>query len=281
LFYFLEKQIVSVRQPDVLAEKMDADDIERKLNDAKRTAILDLSNEKLENNDLPEKAYKLKLKTLNLYRTQIKKVPEKVFEKFSSLSELNLYRNRITTPSSSIAKLSHLKNLNIGSNRISDLPNELYQLEQLEELDVSNNTLEALGPGIENLKRLRDLKLYRNKLTKLPTEIGTLRDLKKLDLNHNLLVSLPTSMGELSNLLVLELNDNPLVLLLYKSSSEEEFTFSNIFATRAKKKPTHEIQLQMGLVCREHERELRVFSRFLQKQNTVLSQHLEILSLLY
>lgn len=93
----------------------------QKIKQAESTRKLDLSNCRL-SDDLPQEVFQLKgLRSLNLYRNQLKQLPEQIRE-LDSLNELNLYRNLLSTLPVGIAALKQLTVLNLGSNRLSDLP---------------------------------------------------------------------------------------------------------------------------------------------------------------
>eukprot|EP01114_Cavostelium_apophysatum_P015706 TRINITY_DN433_c0_g1_i2.p1 TRINITY_DN433_c0_g1~~TRINITY_DN433_c0_g1_i2.p1 ORF type:complete len:905 (+),score=297.74 TRINITY_DN433_c0_g1_i2:215-2929(+) len=185
-------------------------EVTAKIKRAETSRKLDLSNSKLFE-ELPAGLFKLKnLKSLNLYRNQLKQLPDALFTELEALNELTLYRNLLSSIPPGIALMKNLTLLNLGSNRLTEVPNELFELRGLEELDLSNNSLSMIPPSIGNLVQLRDLKLFRNKLTVLPPEIGNLRNLKKLDMNHNTLTVLPSAMGRLTSLIMLDVTDNPL-----------------------------------------------------------------------
>lgn len=87
---------------------------------------------------IPQELFKLKnLRSLNLYRNQLKVLPEALWE-LSSLTDINLYRNRcrlassmlsqadssrrLTTLPPGISTLKFLRVVNLGSNGMTDVP---------------------------------------------------------------------------------------------------------------------------------------------------------------
>ena len=102
---------------------MSSSDVQQKIKQAETTRKLDLSNSRI-NEELPPEIFKLvSLRTLNLYRNQLKSLPEQLWN-LVNLTELNLYRNRIssTTFPAGISSLKFLKVLNLGSNNFDDVP---------------------------------------------------------------------------------------------------------------------------------------------------------------
>jgi Leucine-rich repeat (LRR) protein len=187
-------------QATMLSPEPDENDsINRRIAEATKTKVLDLSGLRLTYN-VPPEIFTLKyLRAVNLYKNLLETLPDEI-TRFQALEEVNLYRNRLTTVPRNLASLSGLKILNIGSNQIKFLAPQLFELKNLEELDVSNNQLRTLPPAIAKLTNLRDLKLFRNKLKSLPGEIGDLNQLRKLDLSFNQIVNLPSKFGNLTGL---------------------------------------------------------------------------------
>lgn len=96
-------------------------DIESKLKEARISRKLDLGASRL-SEELPEKLFGLEsLKTLSLYRNQLKSVPKNLWT-LQNITELNLYRNRLETLPNGISQLKSLQILNLGSNRFIQIP---------------------------------------------------------------------------------------------------------------------------------------------------------------
>ncbi|BBM85182.1 leucine-rich repeat domain-containing protein [Candidatus Uabimicrobium amorphum] len=103
-------------------------------------------------------------------------IPEEIFD-FSTLKELNLSRNQLSSVSPKIQKLNNLRSLSLRSNKLKKLPVEIGKLTKLEELDLYNNQIGSLPSAIANLKQLRLLRLpsYR---TSIPFEMQQLENLE-------------------------------------------------------------------------------------------------------
>ncbi len=190
------------------------EDVTARVSRAARTGQLDLSNCHLHR--LPSELsalaqHRTPLRSVNLYRNQLDKVPAYLCE-LSSLTELTLSRNKLTAVSAQLAQLQQLKVLRVGSNQLFETHAALFTLTQLVELDLSNNHLTHLPPDIAKLVHLRELKLGHNHLKHVPVTIDHLTALRRLELQHNDIEKLPPSLARLTDLLVLQLDYNPLLV---------------------------------------------------------------------
>lgn len=101
---------------------------------------------------------------------------------------------------SEISELTSLIELNLPNNNISSLPHSLYQLKSLNNLNLSNNPLSSLSPQIGNLQHLQSLDLSKTNISELPNEICYLNQLELLALEDTPLKTLPQCLGELPHL---------------------------------------------------------------------------------
>ncbi len=131
----------------------------------------------------------------------------------SSLQDLNLGNNQLTSLPPEIGDLSSLQIFNFNNNQLTSLPPEIGDLSSLQDIYLNNNQLTSLPPEIGDLSNLRDLELYRNQLTSLPPEIIMLSSLQNFNLTNNQLTSLPSEIGNLSSLEGLYLGGNQLTSL--------------------------------------------------------------------
>ena len=109
-----------------------------------------------------------------------------------------------------IGRLTSLRELWLNSNQLTSLPVEIGQLTSLERLYLKCNELTSLPAEIGQLTSLEVLYLKCNELTSLPAEIGQLTSLEVLNLEGNELTSLPAEIGQLTSLLQLDLRGNQL-----------------------------------------------------------------------
>ena len=103
---------------------------------------------------------------------------------------------------------SSLTELDLGDNAISSLPAEVGALTGLTYLDLADNAISSLPAEVGALAGLTYLDIADNALTSVPAEVGPLTGLTYLDLSRNDLTGLP---AELRNVLLLAscfLNDN-------------------------------------------------------------------------
>lgn len=172
--------------------------------------ILDASNRNIVNLTGIDKL--TSLTNLDLHNNRITSLPDSIGS-LSGLTELHLYSNQLTSLPDSIGNLTSLIGLYLFNNQITSLPNTIGNLSSLTNLNLYNNKLTNLPDSIGNLSSLTGLYVYNNKLTSLPNSIGNLSNLTDLYLPSNQLTSLPNSIGNLSKLVVLNLNNNQLTSL--------------------------------------------------------------------
>ncbi|NOT74458.1 MAG: hypothetical protein HOP08_05975 [Cyclobacteriaceae bacterium] len=131
----------------------------------------------------------------------------------SSLQDLNLQKNKITSVSAGISKFPNLKKLGLNYNKITEMHPAVGELTRLESIGLYQNQLDHIPTGIFKLKNLQIIDLYYNSLTKIDSQISKLSSLKVLYLSNNQLTELPESIGKLSNLKELYAHDNKLASL--------------------------------------------------------------------
>ncbi|XP_059831289.1 leucine-rich repeat and calponin homology domain-containing protein 4 isoform X2 [Hypanus sabinus] len=205
--------------------------LEKALDEAAGTGILNLSNRKLR--EFPRAASNYDLSDViqaDLSKNRLSEVPDEVCL-YVSLELLNLYHNCVRTIPSSITNLQSLTYLNVSrcqlcalpaylcclplkvliasNNKLSSLPTDIGCFRQLRELDVSCNEIQRLPPEIGNLESLRDLNVRRNQLDRLPEEIAEL-PLVRLDFSCNKVTHIPVCYRHLRHLQTILLDNNPL-----------------------------------------------------------------------
>ena len=173
-------------------------------------SILDLRFHDLQS--LPHISNPSSLIELSLLNNQLTTLPDPIGD-LSNLASLSLSGNQITTLPTRIGNLINLQWLYVGSNRLSTVPSSLGQLSKLKSLSLRDNYLTTIPDSIGNLTNLTWLHLDRNQLSTLPASISKLLNLTELNLSHNQLIDLPIDIGNLTNLVKLNLNNNQLTTL--------------------------------------------------------------------
>ena len=103
----------------------------------------------------------------------------------TTLKELYLFDNQLTSLPESIGNMTNLKELYLSVNQLTTLPESIVRLTNLEELSLSSNQLTTLPDSIGRLTNLENLYLRDNQLTSLPESIGRLTNLENLSLERN------------------------------------------------------------------------------------------------
>ncbi|KAI6175951.1 Leucine Rich repeat-containing domain protein [Aphelenchoides bicaudatus] len=147
---------------------------------------------------------------LDLNSSEILVIPPAIKD-LTQLTELFLYKNKLTTLPVEIGSLVNLRILGLSENNLSSLPDTLVNLKKLETLDLRHNKLsERIPDAIYHTESLEKVWLRYNKLTVISPEIGRLKALKMLDLRDNKILELPTELGQLASLSILLISGNHL-----------------------------------------------------------------------
>lgn len=144
----------------------------------------------------------LKLRDIYLSCNCLTNIPSS-FGKLSSLKNLILNQNKLTTIDSSIFEtLGQLISLNLSYNDLEDIPNTLFNLTSLGRLDFSGNLIKKFPEtlNLSNLKNLWILDLADNAFEEFPTQILTISSLTSLNIFSNNIKSIPSNIIELQRL---------------------------------------------------------------------------------
>jgi len=126
----------------------------------------------------------------------------------TALTELKLFKNKISDVPIKMARLTNLTRLVLSANSITIIPNILQHLTGIRRLYIDDNHLTELSATCFMLTQLSELRVAGNNLPKIPNDIGTLQDLLLLDLSRNELSTLPHSVALLTKLTKLRLVHN-------------------------------------------------------------------------
>ena len=176
--------------------------------EAERPEVVDLSSMSLRTL-APEVGKLTSLRELRLDGNQLTSLPSAVGE-LRNLEVLNLAHNSLRTIPAVIASLTKLQTLNLSGNPLTEIPAWLTELSHLQGLDLSQCRCSELPAELGQLRALKLLNVGHNRLAVLPPEIGELTNLRSLDLEGNQLATLPPELGRLPTNLGLRLQGNPL-----------------------------------------------------------------------
>lgn len=157
----------------------------------------------------PEIVSLKRLKSLSIYRTDVRELPESL-DRLAELESLTLIKNpALGALPRSFEKLRSLQNLSVWQSSISELPPNFGQLVSLKHLKLDKCPVYALPESFGQLGSLETFEFdaYRESLSELPESFGQLTKLKKLSLKgHAKLTALPESFANLSSLETLHMN---------------------------------------------------------------------------
>ncbi|KJH50739.1 leucine Rich repeat-containing domain protein [Dictyocaulus viviparus] len=172
---------------------------------------------------------------LDLSGNRISSLRSGVFDISPGLRELSLNDNDIATiEDGTFSKLTSLKKLMLNGNQISTITKNMFSgLDSLEVLSLQNNQITRIDwSAFANLKQLRTLDLGTNHITNV--ELRGLENLQKLFLNNNSLDSLNNvNLRDLPSLILLSLDRNSISEIadgelsgLARSTRLESFTIA-------------------------------------------------------
>ncbi|KAK7071976.1 Leucine-rich repeats and immunoglobulin-like domain protein, partial [Halocaridina rubra] len=158
----------------------------------------------------------------NLSRNKIKRLDSRSFKSLSSLVELKLSRNLLTSSTFNrsapvFSNLTNLMSLDLNGNRIHSLPGLMFEhLKRLRELKLRRNQITTFSDGaFYGLEAMEKLLLDHNNITTVQKGwLFGLRSLKLLSVSHNQIDSIRPGAWEPTELLdTIDLGHNRLVSL--------------------------------------------------------------------
>ncbi|XP_051903410.1 leucine-rich repeat and calponin homology domain-containing protein 2 isoform X3 [Hippocampus zosterae] len=254
-----QQQYHQQQQQQQQQQHLTARSLERALEDAVCSGILNLSGRKLR--EYPGVSYDLTdttqadlsknrlsevpsevclfapLESLNLYHNCIKCIPEAIIN-LQILTYLDISRNLISVLPKHLFNLP-LKVLLVGNNKLVSIPEEIGKAKELMELDVSCNEIQALPAQVGRLHALRELNIRKNCLQILPEELSDL-PLIRLDFSCNKITEIPATYRKLRQLQHIILDNNPMQsppAQICLKGKVHIFKYLNIQACRSDKKP--------------------------------------------
>lgn len=143
----------------------------------------------------------------NLSGRKLREFPKQLYNLSSTLRNLDLSDNQITTIPANIKDFKCLKSITINNNTLTSLPDEIGCLIKLETISFVGNNLQHLPSTISQLVNLKYVHLACNQITEFPISLCVLRHVDLVDLSNNLIEKIPAGIGEL-RAIELNLNQN-------------------------------------------------------------------------
>ncbi|XP_032221201.2 leucine-rich repeat-containing protein 40 isoform X1 [Nematostella vectensis] len=157
-----------------------------------------------------EAAVTSEVKTVDFSKNMLTDLPERITALSSSVSDLNLGFNKITSLPSGICSFTQLEFLDLRNNQLSSLPDGFASLRSLREIIISYNRFSCLPPVLYSMISLRTLLACDNQIAVIDVD-GLLRMsvLETLDLQNNNISQVPPELGNVRGLKALQLGGNP------------------------------------------------------------------------
>ncbi|XP_062850475.1 PH domain leucine-rich repeat-containing protein phosphatase 1 [Trichomycterus rosablanca] len=154
-----------------------------------------------------------RLKSLNLSNNQLGTFPL-ALSSISTLTELNLSCNCLSTLHPSVGNMHNLQTLLLDGNMLSSLPAELGSLQRLCYLGLTFNEFSSIPPVLERLTAVERLCMAGNRVERLTLQTFRLLPVKYIDLRLNRISSVvPDEPDFLRHVTQLDVRDNQLIEL--------------------------------------------------------------------
>ncbi|XP_037530631.1 leucine-rich repeat-containing protein 40 [Nematolebias whitei] len=147
--------------------------------------------------------------TVNFSRNALNSTPSRLLELHSSVSDLNLGFNKLTS-CSDLCKLLQLTHIDLRNNQLSDLPPEIKNLTKLRSVILNYNRFKSFPQVLYEVLSLETVLLGNNQVCGVdPGRLIKLVHLTTLDLSNNDLLNIPPELGLCTSLRCLSLEGNP------------------------------------------------------------------------
>lgn len=194
---------------------------------AKKTGVLKISQQRL--NEFPPQLREFPnvLRTLDLSENRFSTLPDTIGQ-FTLVKHLNVSGNRLTELSSKLGQLVKLETINANNNLLIQLPVTLSNLINLKQIHLSNNQLKTFPIQFCGLKHLDILDLSRNKITEIPSDVQNLQ-VTELNVNQNQISIIAEELADCPKLKILRIEENCLQITAIHSRIMKESKISNMY----------------------------------------------------
>ncbi|KAK7889146.1 hypothetical protein WMY93_024706 [Mugilogobius chulae] len=173
---------------------------------------LDYSNKQAESvpDELFDAAAGHSITSVNFSKNQLSSAPSRLLDLSSSLCDVDLGFNKLTSCGPEICALLKLQHLDLRNNLLCELPSELQSLTKLRSIILNYNRFKSFPSVLYEIQTLETVLLGNNQVNSVdPSRLQGLVRLSTLDLSNNDLLQVPPELGLCSTLRCLSLEGNP------------------------------------------------------------------------
>ncbi|KAF7651101.1 hypothetical protein LDENG_00116080 [Lucifuga dentata] len=183
-----------------------------KRHNMKSLKLLDYSDKQVD--EIPDELFDAAaaegVTTVNFCKNKLACIPPRLVDLQSSVSDVNLGFNRLTSCSPDICKLLQLTHIDLRNNQLSDLPSQMENLTKLRCIILNYNRFKSFPDILYQIISLETVLLGNNQVGMVdPGRLIGLVHLSTLDLSNNDLLNIPPELGLCTMLRCLNLEGNP------------------------------------------------------------------------
>uniref|UniRef100_A0A0K8TLW7 Putative leucine-rich repeat lrr protein n=1 Tax=Tabanus bromius TaxID=304241 RepID=A0A0K8TLW7_TABBR len=200
--------------------------VKQHFENAKKTGVLKISLQRLQDFPPQLRTFPNVLKTLDISGNRFTEIPKDI-AKFTLIKHLNVSENRLTCLPDVLGDLVKMEVLLAMNNSITKVPRELGKLKNLKQVNLSCNQIDEFPVMLCGLNHLDVLDLSKNKITAVPAEVKNLQ-VTELNLNQNQISSLSEEIADTPRLKTLRIEENCLQVTAFTPRILKESKICNL-----------------------------------------------------
>ncbi|KPP73196.1 hypothetical protein Z043_107735 [Scleropages formosus] len=147
---------------------------------------------------------------VNFSKNELSAVPPRIIELKSTVSDINLGFNKLTSIPPDFSMLQNLAHIDFRNNLLVSLPEELEALSKLRSIILSFNRFKVFPNVLYQIRSLETILISNNQVGSVdPIKLKGLERLSTLDLQNNDIMQVPPELGNCTSLRALMLDGNP------------------------------------------------------------------------